>query len=355
MNTIDIGCERPYQVRIGKGLLKEVGNLIGELEGIRRICVVTDDNVSRLYLDEVVGSLRDGGFKVCTHVFPSGERSKSMETYLSVMGTLINNDLQRKDALVALGGGVVGDLTGFVASTYMRGIRFIQIPTTILSAVDASVGGKTAVDFQDKKNLIGTFWQPSMVICDVETFDTLPEEIRKEGQGEVVKYAFIHDRKVLDSLTEGSEEEMVARCVEAKRHFVENDERDQGIRAALNFGHTVGHGYEYISGLTIRHGSAVMMGIICELYIGMLHGVTPEGLLDTALDCCRKLGLEGPRPFEPGSIFEAIRHDKKNNGGIGFVLITEMEKYTIEQIPESLCLDYLRELDSAIREGKLSP
>ena len=272
------------------------------------------------------------------------------------METLVDNNFERKDALVALGGGVVGDLTGFVASTYMRGIRFFQIPTTIISAVDASVGGKTAIDFQNKKNLIGAFWQPSMVFCDVSTFETLPDDIRKEGFGEVVKHGFIHNKDIIDALLDGTDmENLVAMNIETKKYFVENDERESGIRAALNFGHTVGHGYENISNLGIRHGSAVMMGLICELYIGMLHGIGSKDLLDKALDCCRTLGLEGPREFDPERMYEAMTHDKKNAGGIGFVFIESMGKFVITQVPGTSCLEDLKKLNEAIKEGKLRP
>ena len=230
-----------------------------------RICIVSDTNVWPIYGQTIINGLANAGFECCSFVFPAGEASKNGSTFLSLLNFLAENKLTRSDLIVALGGGVVGDLAGFAAATYLRGIRFIQVPTTLLAAVDSSVGGKTAIDLPEGKNLVGAFWQPSLVICDTDTLNTLPEDIFRDGCAEVIKYGILYDPDLFAELEHSGmgfdRESVIARCVELKRNVVMKDEFDTGARMKLNLGHTIGHGVEAKSQFTISHGKAVSIGI----------------------------------------------------------------------------------------------
>ena len=231
---------------------------------IQTVVLVSETNVYPLYGKQAEDSLRQAGLNVVSFVFPAGESSKNANVYLELVNFLAKNRLTRTDALVALGGGVVGDLTGFAAATYLRGIRFVQVPTTLLAAVDSSVGGKTAIDLEVGKNLVGAFWQPSLVLCDTDTLDTLPREIFLDGCAEVIKYAILYDSDFfhyLASTGPGFDKAyVIERCVTMKRDVVARDEFDTGERRLLNLGHTVGHGVEAKSNFTLSHGKSVAIG-----------------------------------------------------------------------------------------------
>ena len=221
MTTVQVKASRAYEVKIGRGLLETLGHEAAGLVKGRSAAIVSDSNVAPLYLDRVKTSLEKAGFRTCAFVFPAGESSKNGETYLNLLEFLAENQITRSDTLVALGGGVVGDLTGFAAATFLRGVDFIQLPTTLLAAVDASVGGKTAIDLKNGKNLAGAFYQPRLVLCDLDTLDTLPDDIFADGCAEVIKYGMIGDESLLDLLGQkhfrDDPEEVVARCIASKR------------------------------------------------------------------------------------------------------------------------------------------
>ncbi len=270
MKTISIECGRPYSVIVGKGATGQLSGQIESMGGVRNILVVTDSVVSPLYLKRTIHQLDSLPCNVYSYELAAGEASKSIEEYVNVLNFLIEHNFGRGDLIIALGGGVVSDLSGFVASTYMRGIRYITIPTTLLSAVDASVGGKTAINMPGGKNLVGSFHHPSLVVCDVSYFSTLPDSIIRDGMAEVLKYSFICGDLDPDSVMPPYDyESMVEQCVRIKSKFVSSDEYDRGVREALNFGHTIGHGYEVLSGYETTHGSAVAMGMIVEICIGI--------------------------------------------------------------------------------------
>lgn len=261
MTTVTVRASRPYEVTIGRGLLDTVGRqAAGQWKG-RSAAVVSDSTVAPLYLNRVKDSLERAGFQVHSFVFPAGEDQKNGGTYLKLLEFLAARRLTRADGLIALGGGVVGDLAGFAAATFLRGIGFLQLPTTLLAAVDSSVGGKTAIDLTNGKNLAGAFYQPQAVLCDLDTLDTLPAEVFADGCAEVIKYGMIGDPALLARLEtvdfRADPEELVARCVAQKRNLVEQDEFDTGARQLLNLGHTLGHGVEACSGYTVSHGRAV--------------------------------------------------------------------------------------------------
>ena len=264
MHTVTVSASRPYAVHIGGGLLDRAGELLAGATKSRRCAVVTDSAVGPLYGDRVLAALERAGFAPLLFTFPAGERSKNLSTYGQILDFFAKNRLTRSDLAVALGGGVTGDMAGFAAATYQRGVDYVQIPTTFLAASDSSVGGKTAVDLAEGKNLVGAFWQPRLVICDTDTFRTLPGEVFDDGAAETVKHGLIADRDFLRLLMTGDLREriddVVRRNVEIKAAVVAEDEFEGGRRKILNFGHTLGHAIEQLSGFAITHGHAVARG-----------------------------------------------------------------------------------------------
>ena len=265
MKAVSVAASRRYDILIERGLLNRAGKLVRSVTNVGTVMLVSDDSVWPLYGETVQKSLEDTGVSVCQFVFPHGEGSKCAKTYLALLDALCENRLTRADAVVALGGGVVGDLTGFAASTYLRGIGFIQIPTTLLAMVDSSVGGKTAIDLPAGKNLAGAFYQPWLVLCDPDCLDSLPDEIFRDGCAEVIKYAVLGNAPFFDELKNtpphAQLEHIIETCVRMKRDIVAQDEFDRGQRQLLNLGHTFGHGIEACSGFSVswlcrrhRHG-----------------------------------------------------------------------------------------------------
>lgn len=338
MKTIPVCASTQYQILIGKGLLAEAGLRCKEaLGGVCRLCIVTDDQVAPLYLETVRLSLEEAGFDVFYYVFPHGEESKSMETFSELLEILALNRLTRSDALVALGGGVVGDLCGFVSAVYLRGIRFIQIPTTLLAAVDSSVGGKTAVNLEAGKNLVGAFHQPSFVLCDPETLRTLSPAIFADGCAEVIKYGVINDRPFFDRLKNGITEQIedvIAACVENKAAIVHEDEFDRGSRQLLNLGHTVGHAIEIASGFDISHGSAVSIGMVIVTRAAVKAGLCPREDLEELLSLLNAQGLPTDCPFSAEELTEIALTDKKRAGdSITLVIPYGIGKSRLQVVP----------------------
>ena len=318
MISIDVKASRAYQVHIGTGLLPELGQRLREVSQAQKVAIVSDTNVFPLYGEIAEKSLENAGFQVISFVFPAGEESKCAQTYLELLNFLAENRLTRSDCLVALGGGVVGDLTGFTAATYLRGIDYIQVPTTLLAAVDSSVGGKTAIDLPAGKNLVGAFCQPKLVLCDIDMLDSLPEDIFRDGCAEVIKYGVLYDPKLFEHLTrygmDFHREQVIARCVELKRDVVMEDEFDTGARMKLNLGHTLGHGIEAKSGFAVSHGKAVA--------IGMCMVARAAAAMDyCSADACRKIlntverfGLPVSTEYDASALFSCALSDKKRSG-----------------------------------------
>ena len=307
-----------YDISIGRGLRRHAGEMIAAVHMPCRVLLLTDDTVEGLYADGVTSSLLDAGFTVSRHVIPHGEASKSAVSLIALLEKMADEHLTRSDLLVALGGGVVGDLGGFASAVYQRGIPFVQIPTTLLAMVDASVGGKTAIDLEAGKNLAGAFHQPSLVICDTECLNTLPSEILADGMAEVIKYAFISDRVLLEALRGDASshmEEIIRLCVEDKRALVETDETDKGARQLLNLGHTVGHAIESCSEFAISHGSAVAMGMVIITRAAVKMGVCEAACLTALIALLEKYGLPVECPFTTEQLYTAALSDKKRAGG----------------------------------------
>ncbi len=319
--------EREYDIYIGGGLLGRAAELIGGLTAGKKAAVITDSNVSPLYCGALCRELALAGARPFKVVVEAGENSKSLDVFGRVCSEIMRNDFSRSDCVVALGGGVVGDLAGFAASTALRGVRLIQIPTTLLSQVDSSVGGKTAVNLPEGKNLVGTFYQPSAVLIDTDTLKTLPGREVSCGMAEIIKYAAIRDAKMGEELLSGDYdiEDIIARCCAIKARIVEADERDTGERMLLNFGHTIGHAVENRLGYgTISHGAAVAIGMCVITEYAERAGLTDSGTLAVIKRLCEKYGL--PTAFDDREgLIAAAGHDKKRSGDkISVVLVRRM-------------------------------
>lgn len=318
MRTVTVNTSRFYEIKIGSGLLNTIGQEILALGNAERVCIVSDSNVFPIYGDCVAESLTDLGFSVKSYVFPAGEQYKNPQTFLSLLNAFAEMGLTRSDMIVALGGGVVGDLAGFAAACYMRGIRFVQVPTTLLAVVDSSVGGKTAIDLPGGKNMAGAFWQPSLVLCDTQTLDTLPQEIYREGCAEVIKYGILYDPGLFDALMvsgmDFNREEVISRCITWKRNVVMEDEFDTGNRMKLNLGHTLGHSIESLSNFQISHGHGVSIGMAMAARASSHLGFCSSCSCQQILAILKRFQLPTKTVFSPEQIYTYTLSDKKRNG-----------------------------------------
>ena len=317
MEIVKVNASKEYNVNIGSGFLNKIGEKISELKRICRVVLISDDNVFPLYGDVVKNSLTDIGYSVCEFIVPNGEESKSFENYEKILEFCAENSITRTDLFIALGGGVVGDLTGFVASTYLRGVDFIQIPTTVLAMVDSSVGGKTAINLKAGKNLCGAFYQPIAVFADCETLKTLPAERFNEGCAEIIKYGMILDKDFLAFLQNNEIKEnveyVIKRCVEIKRDVVSRDEFEKGERKLLNFGHTIGHAIEKCSRFTISHGNAVAIGMAIATKGAYEIGMSEEDFSDVLLPILKRNNLPVTCGFSAEELYNASLSDKKRS------------------------------------------
>lgn len=337
-SVIHVSASRSYDVLIGRGLLDQLGMLAGDIVGGRKCMIVTDSNVAPLYLGRAAASMREAGFEVSSFAFPAGEASKNGQTYLTLLNLLAEKGLTRADLLLALGGGVVGDLTGFAAATYLRGVALIQIPTTLLACVDSSVGGKTAIDLPAGKNLAGAFYQPSLVLCDTQLLESLPDEVFSEGCAEVIKYGMLGSAELLERLMQAPVrsqlEYVIGKCVDMKREIVESDEFDTGRRQLLNLGHTFAHAIENLSGYSIPHGSAVAMGMCIVTRAAVSRGICPEECLGALYMLLKASSLPAACPFEPAELAQHALSDKKRSGEkINLVLPCGWGEARLESVP----------------------
>ena len=346
MIETEINNSGVYTVKIGSGLLDTLGEEIRKLGKANKICVVTDTNVSALYGTRVSDNLKAAGFDVYNFVFPYGERSKNLNVYQDLVEKLCSDRFNRSDMILALGGGVVGDLAGFAAATFQRGIRYVQVPTTLLAAVDSSVGGKTAVDLKAGKNQVGCFYQPSLVICDTDTLSTLPDEQYCCGCAEVIKYAVLKSRCFYDELmrTPASQqyEHVISTCVEMKKEYVQKDEFDTGERMFLNLGHTIGHAVENLSGYTTLHGQAVAIGMAEIARISARNGICSEKTCREIIAILEQYGLPVENPYKTEDIVNVMLSDKKLVGGrLNFVVPEEIGKCRLYPVEAEKLTEFL--------------
>lgn len=328
METVKVTASKNYDVIIGYNTCALLGKKIRQLFGDVSVCVISDDTVASFHLDEVKNYLNDEGIKNDSFVFPHGEKSKSPKVLFELLEYLAEKHFSRKDVLVALGGGVTGDLTGLAAAMFMRGIHLVQIPTTLLAMVDSSVGGKTAVNLDAGKNLAGVFNQPELVLCDTKMLSTLPSEYFADGMAEVIKYGVIADKELFDTVKNGgiqqNLEKVIARCVIIKRDIVCEDEFDTGRRQLLNFGHTLAHAIEKISDFKISHGSAVAMGMVIISDMAWRNQLSQENCSDEIIDALLENQLPVGCPYSENELYPLTISDKKC--ALGHISIIVPEK-----------------------------
>jgi len=318
MKTITVCVSKQYDVIIGRSLICQIGSYATSVHSPCKAVIVSDSNVWPLYGESVSHSLKNAGFESEPFVFPAGEDSKNTDTYFQLLNFLAEHQLTRSDLIIALGGGVVGDLAGFTAATFLRGIRYIQVPTTLLAMVDSSVGGKTAVDLPVGKNLVGAFYQPSLVLCDIDALSTLPEQIFRDGCAEVIKYGILYEDGLFAHLNEYGikfdKESVIARCVELKRDVVMEDEFDTGARQKLNFGHTIGHGVEANSSFTISHGQAVAIGMAIVSRASLVNALCNSQCCQQILTVLDRFQLPVHTEYTAEELFHSALSDKKRSG-----------------------------------------
>lgn len=350
---VDLG-ERSYPIEIGTGLLKDVKLLSRTIKG-KRLAIITNDVVAPLYLDKLTASLKDAGKEVISIVLPDGEQEKNWESLMKIFDFLMENKCDRKTTLLALGGGVIGDMTGYAAASFMRGVPFVQVPTTLLAEVDSSVGGKTGINHPLGKNMIGAFYQPEAVLADTSTLNTLPDKELSAGLAEVIKYGPIIDARFFDWIERNIEKLLgrdsvalayaIKRSCEIKADIVRQDERESGIRALLNFGHTFGHAIE--AGLGYGkwlHGEAVGCGMVMAADLSCRMGLLDEVSRDRIRNLVEKAGLPTVAPDLGNDRWIGLMEvDKKNVGGeIQFVLLKTIGNAFVTRVPQNLLLETLK-------------
>ena len=347
IQTIQVHTAPAYEVSIGGGLLTACGQRLREVLAPCRVAVITDSTVAPLYLKTVTGSLEDAGFTVCSYIFPAGEGSKNFTTLAAILEFLAEQHLTRTDCVAALGGGVTGDMVGFAAACYLRGIRCVQLPTTLLSAVDSSVGGKTAIDLAAGKNLAGAFLQPTAVLCDTDCLRSLPSDVFADGTAEAIKTGVLDDESLFalfeDNTFTAAPEEVIARCVRYKAGVVERDEKEQNERRLLNLGHTVGHAIEKCSGYAIPHGHAVAAGLSIIARSAEALGWTEEPIAARIAACLKKNQLPTGTEFSANALAEAALKKKKRAGGnITLVIPKKIGVCELKKVPVSELLPIIR-------------
>lgn len=347
MHTIMVKTSRgEYPINFGQGLLNSIGDTVGLAWPGKRTMIVTDSNVASLYLETCRTSLLDKGIEVSTAVVSAGESSKSPSGLSQLYQAFYSAGLTRTDGVVALGGGVVGDLAGFAAATYLRGIPLLQAPTTLLAQVDSAIGGKTGIDLPFGKNMVGAFHPPRAVVIDPSTLSTLPPHCWSQGMAEVIKYGCIRDSKLFASVGNSFAKEVgIPLCVKIKANIVGQDEYDTGERLLLNFGHTIGHAVEKATGFgTYTHGEAVAMGMVAAVRIGEALGVTAPGVLQQLVRTLSIWNLPTELPIPAEKVLPALSADKKQlENKIHFVLLKEIGESQVHPIT-------LQELSSVVKE-----
>lgn len=330
MKKVRVNTSAPYDILIERGLIAKTGSFVKNVSNAKKVCVITDSNVGAFYGETVVNSLKEAGFDTAMFTFEAGEKNKRLDTISAMYSFIADFNMSRKDLVVALGGGVTGDMAGFAAATYMRGINFVQIPTSLLAQVDSSVGGKTGVDIEQGKNLVGAFLQPILVIIDPDTLETLPDKYLSDGMGEVIKYGCIKDKELFEMLENNNAydiiEDIICTCVSIKRDVVERDEKESGERMLLNFGHTLGHSLEKIYNFDgLSHGQAVAIGMVKITAAGERAGLTEQGCAERVKALCEKYNLPTSDKASAQEIARVCQSDKKASGGyVNLVLLNSI-------------------------------
>lgn len=350
MEKLTVKVDKSYDILIGQDILGSIGHRAKDLNGLGKVLVVSDDIVHSLYGDVVYNSLKEAGYNVFEFTFNHGEKSKNLNTFTQIINFLAEQGFVRSDLIIALGGGVVGDISGFVAASYMRGIDYIQVPTTLLSMIDSSVGGKTAVDLEAGKNLVGAFYQPRLVLIDTNTLLTLPCIEYKNGMGEGIKYAVLEGGELKDLVLDGvklSDTQSITRfvylCVDSKRKIVEEDEKESNIRRLLNLGHTFAHAIEKLSLYEIPHGLCVAAGLDIIARISNAHSKLSDIDYMTILNILEKYELNNMNPYTIDQMIDIIKLDKKvESDNINFVMPYAFGDCRIEKVQLSKIKEFVK-------------
>ena len=317
MLSVDINSSAKYEVLIGEKTVPQMAKYVKKVVKPCKALIISDDIVYEKYGAEVEKSFASEGFDVSKIIVKNGESSKSIANFEQILEYLADNNFSRSDLVIALGGGVIGDLSGFSAAAYGRGMPYIQIPTTLLAAVDSSVGGKTAVNLKSAKNMCGAFHQPKLVLCDIDIIKQLPETVFKDGMAEVIKYGIIADSELLEKFGENAKENLdviIEKCVRIKSQYVQADEFDNGLRQMLNFGHTFGHVIEKLSNFTVTHGNAVAIGMAMISRAAWKLGYSEENCETYIKEILKKSGLPLHCEYKDEDILNALLSDKKRRG-----------------------------------------
>ena len=339
------GTNGVSEIHIENGLLSRAAAVIGETFSPSRIHIVSDSTVAPLYLQKLEQQFT---LPVTHTVIPAGEEHKRLSTVEGIYHDLLASGMTRKDLIVALGGGVVGDITGFAAATFLRGVSLCQIPTTLLAQVDSSVGGKTGVDMPEGKNLVGAFYQPRLVLIDPSVLTTLPEQTFADGMAEVVKYGYISNRDILDMVSapdyKQNIESIICECVKIKRDVVTIDEHDTGLRMILNFGHTIGHAAEKLGNyVDLTHGQAVAVGMVAAMRLSAFLG--NEDLTGCLIEILKHIGLPTELKYDREDIYRSLLSDKKKFGAtVNFILVREPGRAEITPIDAEKLHEYVLKL-----------
>lgn len=346
MSVLTIEASQSYKVIVGKDILPQIGSEVKKLYPHSAAAIITDDIVDGLYGDIVRQSLREQGITVETFVFPNGEDAKNIHTLHNIWEFMAAKELTRSDVVLALGGGVVGDITGFAAGTYLRGIGYIQVPTTFLAAVDSSVGGKTAINLEVGKNLAGAFYQPAMVYCDYQTMRTMEPERFNDGTAEAIKYGILNDINLFNTLAQGdiwdNMEDIILTCLKIKRDLVKADEFDTGLRQLLNLGHTIGHAIEKESKFAITHGHAVAIGMALITETAEAQGICCPNAGAMVKKALINNSLPTISPYPMTALIEAMKRDKKRKGDtITFVIPEKIGKCKLHPVKIDALEDFL--------------
>lgn len=346
MRTVDVHTGTPYQVRIRRGLLDRLGDELLALLGKPCTAVIlTDRTVDGLYGSRAAASLERCGFRALRYAIEPGEAHKTLEDWHGMLTYMAHQQVTRTDCIVALGGGIPGDMAGFAAACYLRGIRFVQVPTTLLAMVDSSVGGKTGVNLENGKNQVGAFYQPRLVLCDPDVLSTLPADTLADGVSESIKYGMLGETEVFDWFEDGDwsahTEELIQRCVQAKANVVEADERDTGCRQFLNLGHTLGHAIEKNSDYAITHGHAVAIGMVLAAKLAVQLGLCEKDTVARLTATLERNALPTETAYTAAQLTSAALSDKKRTGGtltlvlpekVGHCMLHPVEVAQLEQL-----------------------
>ena len=325
MKRITVNTSKPYDIILENGAIKDVAKYITEkYDPPRRVCVMTDSSVGGIYGESVISNLSEAGFSVFRLLFPAGEHSKNLNTYANMLEALADEGMTRTDIIVALGGGIVGDLAGFVAGTYMRGIDYVFVPTSLMAIIDSSLGGKTGVNLAGGKNMTGMFWTPSLVISDPDVLETLSEEKLQDGLAEAIRSAVVSDGALVTYIEKKDYDYIIDRCISINKTLIEVDEKDEGLRQLLSFGHTLSHGIEKLSSYGITHGQAVAKGMVGEAKACAKMGYSKMDISQELSAVLEKLGMNPGISMDPEDLYRQTLIDKKIVGNSINIIVPDV-------------------------------